>query len=205
MSQTSTYVIDEQCLSGKLKNLSAPLKEDAWRKFETYAEAHKRPVAKNRLQNIHFTVNRNVAMPAAFGLIIILFSMLLFNFISVKNPKAALEVPEQNTETRHSGTALYQAETPITKAETRLFPQNSRSTEKSSLVAKQKTTLLNPLKETQDEATENQVESISAESHAQITSNETAARKPSRNRAVLLEEIRPTLVTEDEEPEIRPN
>jgi hypothetical protein len=205
MSQTFTYVIDEQSLSGKLKNLSAPLKEDAWRRFEIYADAHSRPVVKNRLQNFHFTVNRNVAMPAAFGLIIILFSMLLFNFINVKNPKAALEVPEQNTEVRHSGTVLDHAETPTTETRTRLFPEKAGSTEATALVSKQKTTPVYPVKETQTTATGNQVESISAESHTQITSIETAIRKPSRNRAVLLEEIRPTSVTEDEEPEIRPN
>lgn len=87
MSTIFSYEIDERNLRVQLKNLEIPLKEEAWQKFETYTQNHTKTEQKPFLQNLQFGLNRNVVMPAIFGTIILLFSLLLYNFVSIKKDK----------------------------------------------------------------------------------------------------------------------
>ena len=86
MSNSFTYQIDERNLRIQLKSIQAPVREDAWHKFEIFAEANVYKQPQTRLQNLQIPLNRNVVLPVIFGMVIIMFSFLLFNFITIKNP-----------------------------------------------------------------------------------------------------------------------
>ncbi len=88
MSNVFTYAIDEQNLKIKLKALQAPMREDAWQKFEMYADAHPFQMPSTGFSGLNINLNRNVVLPVVFGLIICLFSFMLFNFISIKDSPA---------------------------------------------------------------------------------------------------------------------
>jgi len=92
MSAIFSYEIDERNLRVQLKNLEVPLKEEAWQKFDSYARAHGQPEQRPVFQQLQFRLNRNVVMPAIFGTIILVFSLMLYNFVSIKKDKV------QNTE-----------------------------------------------------------------------------------------------------------
>ena len=87
MSTIFSYEIDERNLRVQLKNLEIPLKEEAWQKFDSYARTHGQPEQSPVFQQLQFRLNRNVVMPAIFGTIILVFSLMLYNFVSIKKDK----------------------------------------------------------------------------------------------------------------------
>lgn len=87
MSSHFNYEIDERNLRAKLKDMSYPYREEAWNQFEMHSENCKHTYKKSSLPSFNLNINRNVILPVVFGGMIILFSMLLFNFVSIKNPK----------------------------------------------------------------------------------------------------------------------
>lgn len=91
MSTIFSYDIDERNLRVQLKNLEIPLKEEAWQKFEIYSQSNAKTEQTPFLQNLQFGLSRNVVMPAIFGSIILLFSLLLYNFVSIKKDKEQQE------------------------------------------------------------------------------------------------------------------
>src|SRR5205809_1060857 len=86
MNNTFIYAIDERNLRIQLRSLESPSTNEAWSKFEQVADANPFRTSKRPFQGIHITLNRNVVLPAVFGIIICLFSLLLLNFVSIKNP-----------------------------------------------------------------------------------------------------------------------
>ncbi len=84
MSSQFTYEIDERKLRMQLKDLEYPLAENAWTKFESYAAA--RVIRRNpgTLGTLRLSLNRNVVLPVVFGVVVVSFSIMLFNFISLK-------------------------------------------------------------------------------------------------------------------------
>lgn len=97
MSSHFNYDIDEKNLRLKLKELKHPYKEEAWRKFEAYSEASKANSKTRSLPDFQLNLNRNILMPVIFGAIIILFSVLLFNFVNIdtKNQEPAANLTEK--------------------------------------------------------------------------------------------------------------
>ena len=86
MSNHFTYEIDERNLRTQLKEYSVPVSEEAWQKFETFSDSMVSNQRENKYNSFNFTLNRNVVLPSVFGIIIIIFSFLLVNFVSIKNP-----------------------------------------------------------------------------------------------------------------------
>jgi hypothetical protein len=84
-----TYEIDEKSVSGQLKGLRMPLREDSWERFEAYSAAQA-PVQlqSSRLREFQLNVNRKVVVPVVFTGAVITLSLLLFNFVNIKNPSA---------------------------------------------------------------------------------------------------------------------
>lgn len=80
------YELNESNLRIQLRNLEMPAGEDAWQKFEKYSESQPGRKSENKF-NFRIMVNRNVLLPAVFGVVIVSFSLILFNFISIKGPK----------------------------------------------------------------------------------------------------------------------
>jgi hypothetical protein len=97
MSSHFNYEIDERSLRGKLKDLSFPYSEEAWSSYDAFSEASKKTYKAPVLPTVRLNLNRNIILPVVFGAVIILFSMLLFNFISIKKTTEtkAAKAPEQ--------------------------------------------------------------------------------------------------------------
>ena len=91
MSTHFTYEIDERKLRVKLKDIESPLSEDAWRSFELYSGTQTKNYSGNRLKEIQLPLNRNIIVPVVFGALVILFSIVLFNFIDIKKPAQEAE------------------------------------------------------------------------------------------------------------------
>jgi hypothetical protein len=85
MSSHFNYEIDERNLRVKLKDMSLPYKEEAWTQFENYADEHRLSAKRAALPSFNLNINRTLILPFVFGGVIIGFSLLLFNFISIKN------------------------------------------------------------------------------------------------------------------------
>jgi hypothetical protein len=89
MSAHFTYEIDERKLRVKLQDLEIPYSNDAWQHFEAFAGTQAKHAGNNPMRDMQLPLNRNVIVPAVFGILIIFFSFLLFNFINIKNPAKA--------------------------------------------------------------------------------------------------------------------
>jgi hypothetical protein len=88
MSNHFTYEIDERNLRLQLKGIASPVKEEAWTRFEAFLNSQPDRTPQTKMPNFQVALNRNIILPAVFALVIILFSFLLFNFISIHNPTA---------------------------------------------------------------------------------------------------------------------
>ena len=80
------YEINERSLRMQLKENSVPFSDEAWIKFESFSATQKNTSHENVMKRFQVSLNRNVVLPVVFGGVIILFSLLLFNFVNIKNP-----------------------------------------------------------------------------------------------------------------------
>jgi len=209
MSKQFTYVIDEQTLRGKLRSMTAPLNEEAWTKFSAYAAMNIRPVETSRFKGFNLTLNRNTVLPAAFAVIIIFFSFLLFNFISIKNPKKAQLENMNVTPVPFPKTTPALITMPVEK------PQNiSTGVQNKEAVKVAEATVVkeNPPAEKIQEVAVKQEASASVADESMLQASAGKEMNKSRKRRAeeilginQIDEIRPTVVTEDMNPEIRPN
>ncbi len=85
MSSHFNYEIDERNLRAKLKGMDFPVKENLWVQFDMYCDSCKSNYKTSSMPRFQLNINRNVVLPIVFGGVIILFSLLLFNFVSIKN------------------------------------------------------------------------------------------------------------------------
>ncbi|MFN7911378.1 MAG: hypothetical protein ACK5QC_06105 [Bacteroidota bacterium] len=93
MSSHFNYEIDEKSLRQKLLNYSSPLDNDAWQRFETHRnQKPKSSSIESAFKNIQFGINKSVVLPLVFGTVIIAFSYLLYNFISINTTKKKAEL-----------------------------------------------------------------------------------------------------------------
>lgn len=73
-------------------NQKATLDNDAWQRYETHRnQAPKNSKIESAFKTIKFSINKNVVLPLIFGSVIIAFSFLLFNFISINTTKKKVE------------------------------------------------------------------------------------------------------------------
>jgi hypothetical protein len=85
------YEIDERNIRLQLKAMEMPFSEEAWQKFENYSSTHSSLAAETSVKRFQFSLNRNVILPTVFGVVIVSFSLLLFNFVNIKDPSPANE------------------------------------------------------------------------------------------------------------------
>ena len=86
MSRYFKYEIDEKGLRSKLAGKEMPVMEDEWTKFEVYVASQKTSVAGSAWKSINININRAYFLPGAFGAIVIVFSLVLYNFVSIRRP-----------------------------------------------------------------------------------------------------------------------
>jgi len=211
-----TYEIDERNLRIQLKEFVIPVKEDAWQKFETFSDSMVSHHRENRLKNFNFTMNRNVILPSVFGVIIILFSFLLVNFVSIKNPvKDNGQKAETATKmiTAAAGEPAPKIEKPapavITESKPEVLPVVTPTVAEVK-TEEVKAVTAAPKSDPEPVQTINTTETP-AETIVTSTSNEEVkAKRKARRRAEAVEsqklsDIRPTPVSEERDSEIRPD
>jgi hypothetical protein len=190
MSNHFTYEINEAGLRAKLKNIAIPVNEDSWRRFESYSDANFiAPEPVSWFQNVQIGLNRNVVIPVVFGVVIIMFSLLLFNFVSIKNPSKA-SVSKQNivvnppvaTVLNEKAIAIKPAAPIVEKVE----PQVIATVEKQTSVVESSAKL-------------------SIESALESPVTHSARPKKSPAKTIEASVFRPDIISEDTDPEIRPN
>jgi len=209
MSNHFTYEIDERNLRIQMKDFVVPVKEDAWQKFETFSDSMVSNSRENRLKNFNFSLNRSVVLPSVFGVIIILFSFLLVNFVSIKNP---VKETEQKAEVKAEPIP-----TPEIKPEAKKIvpvvaevkPDTLAKT--TPIVAETKVEEI-PIANTTVSNSETSTAPIitSTETPGDVASTEAKAKRKAKRRAEAVEsqkllEIRPTPATDERDSEIRPD
>lgn len=86
MSNHFTYEINERNLKMKLKELELPLDEEAVQQFEERFHAQSGQAMQRNFKQFAIPLGSNLTLPLVFGGLVLLFSLLLYNFISIKNP-----------------------------------------------------------------------------------------------------------------------
>lgn len=96
MSSHFNYEINEVKLRERLCKMELSATEDAWLSFQNFSRANPVNQRKNVIPNFQLNINRNLVLPFVFGTVIIAFSFLLFNFVSIKK-KPDVKLAEVNT------------------------------------------------------------------------------------------------------------
>jgi cytoskeletal protein RodZ len=212
MSNIFTYAIDERTLKIQLKGMEAAATEQAWHKFEMYADAHPFTQPQNRFKNFQVNLNRNVVLPVVFGVIICLFSFLLFNFISIKNPhKAELNNEASQPEIKINNDLSLPMETSASLMNSFVSKKEEPKAEPLPVVKSEPvvaTTIIPETNTTSSPVTTQPVVEQVAVATVPATNTEVVPKRKKRNaEEEQLSEIRPTTVSDevDEEVEIIPN
>lgn len=94
MSHHFTYEINESKIREQLKAFEIKPTADDWNAVVNIQIAESKVNRRNMDSVINFTLNRNILIPAAFGLMLVTFSILIFNFISIKPSVNSVENEE---------------------------------------------------------------------------------------------------------------
>lgn len=213
MSRHFTYEIDERNLRMQLKDLELPCDEEAWQKFSTYSNAQKIKSQEHRFSKVNISLSRNVLIPAVFVAIILLFSFLLFNFITINNP-VKQEAPNQVHETPSGVIASKPASGIQEPKQQTALPASVESASLNTsqtatqVPANQSAVVINSVIANGDTNTQKQVSQIT--SPADSTKQTATKKHHKRHNSEVLEteqlrDIRPTLVADDQETDVRPN
>lgn len=215
MSNHFTYEIDERNLRMQLGDHVVPYKEEAWYKFESFSDSQIQSRRDNRMKGISITLNRNVVLPVVFGVIVILFSFLLVNFISIKNPKSnsdqkaeASLIPAQKELAKPEIKASVKSQSPVVEQK-----QTTPAVVPPAIEPGQKTASSAQIPAPAQHVTSAVVQSApdSGTAANEEVKTEPVVKKKRRRPASevveseVLPEIRPTLVTEERDLEIRPD
>jgi len=95
MSGHFVYEIDERKLRVKLQEIEVEQKQDAWSNFESYYLSKNKTQNEGPLKNFYVPISMNIVLPLVFGLIIIIVAVILFKFISIKNPEIQTTIEEK--------------------------------------------------------------------------------------------------------------
>ncbi len=132
MSNPFKYEIDERHLRLRLKENELAFHEEAWQKFESFAASHNSLGAEIGVQRFRMPLNRNVVLPVVFASVITLFSLLLFNFINIKDSSKESAETTQNESlppeepVRQTIPAVVPAPEPKEEAETAAIPAETK-------------------------------------------------------------------------------
>lgn len=111
MSGHFVYEIDERKLRVRLQEIEVELKQDSWSNFEAYYLANTENRNEKSFQNFNVPISMNVLLPVLFGAIIVVIAIVLFKFISIKNPPANPNenvIQQTNTQLKVDSTLIKQ-------------------------------------------------------------------------------------------------
>lgn len=209
MSNHFTYEIDERNLRVKLKDFELPYNNEAWHKFEAALVTQKKDTEENK-PSIKISLNRRFVLPVIFGSIILLFSIVLFNFISIKKPIENVIKNSEKTTTSFEPKVL-SLEKEIDSRISQTQVQNESAAQKSESLSKTSDSSI--IKPQLNKSFERKVIKDSAISNKirPINTSDTSVKKKSKRRTEEpfetkhLQDILPVLRVEEKEPEIQLN
>lgn len=213
MSNHFTYEVNERNLRIQMKDFTVPVNEDAWQKFETFSDTMVSQHRENRLKNFNFSLNRSVVLPSVFGVIIILFSFLLVNFVSIKNPVRTSEQKAEAVPVKPAPQAQPKTEQQVPViAEKPKVDDAAVTTPTVADIQPEEKAIMNALVTTPETVPAETI-TPSAETSTDIASaSEAKAKRRAERRAARaleaqkIQEIRPTPVSEERDTdEIRPD
>ncbi len=213
MSNVFTYAIEERNLRIQLRALQAPIREDAWQKFELYADAHPFQMPSTGFSGLNINLSRNVVLPVVFGLIICLFSFVLFNFISIKDSPANNIQKAEHVSTpapEYKEVVIPMPNSLPVKKETVKTEPFIKPSAPAPVVEKPAFTLLSEIGSSsttaEAPATTSSIDQTVASTLEVKPESQTkkTTRKVSKAEQQLME-IRPTPVSDEEEQEVTPN
>jgi hypothetical protein len=146
MSSHFNYELDERNLRTKLRDMQTPYKEDAWLQFESYSNEHHVAHKSGALPSFNLNINRTLILPFVFGGVIILFSLLLFNFISIKDKKAIPEKELANRVIQKTNPPVVEKKTPviITETESKTDTAQAKKEEPAAVTPSVEAAKINP-------------------------------------------------------------
>ncbi len=226
MSNHFTYEIDERNIRMQLKGYTIDAKEEDWQRFSgRLSDTSQSSQGTKLASKFTVTLNRNIVLPAVFGIIILVFTLLLVNFISIKNP--AKPNTQSLSEEKNTPSPEQLVKTPTTqKEELPEIKSNEPLMVATEPVPPSDAVIQNAVSESKDKnnaAPEQQKADIAnhptaetstlavGESNPVAETNPAELTKKKRKKRILetvnaetSPELRPTLVSEDREPEVVP-
>ena len=214
MRQHFTYQLDEEKIRKELRDRRVAPSEDAYQRFCAYSDTQVRQVTR-RMPAVNIKINRRFVVPAAAAIVLITLSFLLANFIGGKNDKRSAEI------TAEPFVPMPQSEVElIPQPETQELPHvvttdNSQAleTSKPELVPEKKSATQPPgnANEKSDPPAVTLANEQPATTSVQPATTQVQVRKKERRDAedilepVQMPDIRPTLLTNEQQEEIRTN
>ncbi len=213
MKQHFTYQLNEEKIRKQLKELSASKTEGAWEKFAEYSNAQPGSANKRSLPQLNLQLNRKTLLSAAAVLVIVLLSVLVVNFTgnssnSKKQQKASVNEPfvpmPSLNEPEITAPPLARSENPKPAANGN---SDARPSDKPTLVKEE--LAQKPL--TKKKTTKDSIPAGTLKTpEMQTASTQGEVKKKRREGADLLQpvqlpDIRPVILTEEQEEDIRPN
>lgn len=234
MSSHFTYEIDENNIRAQLKRHTVAPTEEDWITFNSGQSQHETSNNRKKINYVvNVTLNRNVLIPAAFGLMIVIFATLLFNVINIKRTTktetiSASAQPEVNVKVEPS---LAKKPLPQKPIEVQVkVPQQTTIKQEENINYKSEASMLEnkivqaqgDLKPTKNQVVKSSIPADSVKPLSEInsnkpdTSNKTtiltseSAKKKSKQSTrepfnfEKASDLRPALISEDRDTEERP-
>jgi hypothetical protein len=190
MSNIFNYEIDERNLRIQLRSMEVPMKEEAWQKFEAFSAGHPFKTQKTKMINLQLHMSRNVVLPVVFAIVICFFSVLLFNFISIKKARVEnIKQPDTQKVLQPSVVPAFESIRPVRGVSQAKQPETSDSVntqipEQVSAENQTQTPLQN----------ENAIASLPPVEQTQVQH-----KRRRNNTEEQLSEIKPTLISDEAE------
>lgn len=213
MSNPFSYEIDERNLRIQLRNLEVTQREEAWQKFESFANQHPIESAAQGFSGLHIKINKSAIVPVIFGLVIIVFAIILYNFVSIDKDK------EEDSQLKSAAPAteeVIEAAAPVIeppKPETKVVtvvPEPEKvaavtppAVEKQKVEAPQKTETKKDRKQASEPAVDNTTATAIKTEGDSSQPAEVPVQKKKRNRKAeeaTISALKPTVVSEEETP-----
>lgn len=224
MRQQFTYRLDEDKIRKELRSYRTSSAPEAYQRFCAYSDAHSRPVSKSSFPGFSMKLDRRFAVPAAAAVVLLVLSLVLANFAG--NGKSDREAADLHAEPFVPAPS-FEPETIIPQPVTRDLPEPVAANNDEGLQVS-KPVLVREKKDSTDRKNDRPERSLpvaaslpggptgSIQAQTATTQAQTATtqgevkKKERRDAALILEpvqlpDIRPTLLSTEQEEEIRTN
>lgn len=220
MSNHFTYEIDERNVRVQLKGHKFETKEADWNRFQDQLSEN---ISRRRgdvvADKFNITLNRNVVLPLIFGIIVITFSLLLVNFMSIKNNTNATKGSPAMFDKKMNPESSVVAKTTkiesvVQKETATVKPTNSNlTTDQQNAPAKKEEIIASGQPNIKEQVNTKQSPIGNSDSLNKTEFEKTAtANEPSKRKRKVVDpsqtivspELQPTLVSEDNGSEERP-